>query len=368
MIRGTLISYAQNREDVVLWRALGHISGGRYIDVGAWDAEVHSVTKALYDRGWKGVNVEPVPHQAEALRESRPRDEVVQAAVSSVSGSLPFFEIHYSDGSQAITGLSTLDLSIAEAHAADGWDVREITVPSRTLDQVWADSTLTSGEVHLLKIDVEGAEADVLSSLALAERRPWVVVVEATLPLSTEASHGTWEPALLEAGYAFCLFDGLSRFYVAKEHAELVPALSYPACVFDDYTTAPEADLRAQVDTLTARVTEAAEREDAFAAQAADREVAFAAEAAERERINSDVRNELWADLLRWRSAALDGWASAVADQVPAPAAGDPAETAALREEVNALRSSLSWRLTAPLRRASEQGRLQAAATKLRRR
>ena len=31
------ISYAQNNEDVLLWRALGHVRDGFYIDVGAND-------------------------------------------------------------------------------------------------------------------------------------------------------------------------------------------------------------------------------------------------------------------------------------------------------------------------------------------
>jgi hypothetical protein len=53
------ISYAQNFEDVMLWRALKGLKKGFYIDVGAHDPEVDSVTKAFYDRGWCGINIEP---------------------------------------------------------------------------------------------------------------------------------------------------------------------------------------------------------------------------------------------------------------------------------------------------------------------
>jgi hypothetical protein len=56
-----IISYAQNREDILLWRALRDLSGGFYIDVGAEDPTQNSVTRAFYERGWHGINVEPVP-------------------------------------------------------------------------------------------------------------------------------------------------------------------------------------------------------------------------------------------------------------------------------------------------------------------
>ena len=40
----TFISYAQNFEDVMLWRALKHVEKGFYVDVGAQDPVVDSVS------------------------------------------------------------------------------------------------------------------------------------------------------------------------------------------------------------------------------------------------------------------------------------------------------------------------------------
>ena len=57
----TFVSYAQNFEDVLLWRALGHIKNGVYIDVGANSHVEQSVTKVFYDAGWSGINIEPLP-------------------------------------------------------------------------------------------------------------------------------------------------------------------------------------------------------------------------------------------------------------------------------------------------------------------
>ena len=60
----SIVSYAQNFEDVMLWRALGHVSNGFYIDVGAQHPIIDSVSKAFYEHGWRGVHVEAIPSNA----------------------------------------------------------------------------------------------------------------------------------------------------------------------------------------------------------------------------------------------------------------------------------------------------------------
>jgi hypothetical protein len=51
------VSYAQNFEDVMLWRAFKKVACGFYIDVDACDPTEHSVTKAFYARGWRGIKL-----------------------------------------------------------------------------------------------------------------------------------------------------------------------------------------------------------------------------------------------------------------------------------------------------------------------
>jgi len=70
----TFISYAQNYEDVMLQRAFKDIKKGFYIDVGANDPVIDSVTKAFYDSDWHGINIEPVTEWFIKLQEARPND------------------------------------------------------------------------------------------------------------------------------------------------------------------------------------------------------------------------------------------------------------------------------------------------------
>ena len=44
----------------MLHRALRPVQQGFYVDVGANDPVCHSITKAFYERGWRGINIEPV--------------------------------------------------------------------------------------------------------------------------------------------------------------------------------------------------------------------------------------------------------------------------------------------------------------------
>ena len=51
-----IVSYAQTREDVLLWRALHNVHRGFYIDVGAHDPTTLSVTRAFYLRLFNALN------------------------------------------------------------------------------------------------------------------------------------------------------------------------------------------------------------------------------------------------------------------------------------------------------------------------
>ncbi|WGX98535.1 FkbM family methyltransferase [Nocardioides sp. L-11A] len=335
MADGIFVSYAQNGEDVLLWRALGHVRNGRYVDVGAWDAVEHSVTKAFYDRGWRGVNVEPVPELAESIRQARPADLVVQAAVTSdEAAELVLHRVHQPGAERDVTGLSTLVADVAARHAVDDrFVVDDITVPTVTLSALF-ESELLGDTVHFLKVDVEGAEADVLGSIDFSRHRPWVVVVEATEPLSTEPSHEPWEGLLLGAGYEFAIFDGLSRYYVAAEQSEVKRALSYPVCVFDEYTTAREIRQGEELAGIRAAHAEAIDR-----------------------------GRELWEDVVHWRGVALESWAQGfkererltnrlkvVKERNADRNLAHKKKVRELRDRIDRIEHSSSWRVTRPLR------------------
>jgi FkbM family methyltransferase len=158
-------SYAQNFEDVMLWRALGQVKEGFYIDVGAQDPVIDSVSLAFYEHGWHGLHVEPVPHYANLLRQQRPGDTVIQAALGDAASIMRFYEIPG-------TGISTADPAIAARHEQRGFQTVEALVPCMTLASLF--ESVASREIHWLKIDVEGfswAGASPLSGRGLSSSK-----------------------------------------------------------------------------------------------------------------------------------------------------------------------------------------------------
>jgi len=225
------ISYAQNFEDVMLWRALQAVPNGFYIDVGAWSPDIESVTRAFYHRNWCGINIEPSPLWHAQLVQRRPRDINLGVALSDQPGEVEMFVV-------GNTGrLSTADKEFANLHAKTGMAVLTEKRQCLTLDLVW-DEYVKDRVVQFLKIDVEGFERLVLLGNDWSRHRPWVVLIESTIPNQPIQVYEQWEPILMQARYKFAYADGLNRFYVAEEHTELLGAFALPPNVFDNFVRA----------------------------------------------------------------------------------------------------------------------------------
>ncbi len=255
----TMISYAQNFEDVILNRIFNDIKQGFYIDVGANDPVIDSVTKHFYDSGWTGINIEPVAEHFQALQIQRPNDINLQVAISLEEGKLEFWE-------SEVRGWSTASPERIALHKQQNEKGTINQVESSTLTKVCEQ--YAKDDIHFLKVDVEGFEKAVIESNDWSRFRPWVVVVEATLPNSQIESFAEWESILLEADYQFTYADGLNRFYLAKEHDYLSERLRYPPNVFDQFSmfslhvkNTEVDDLVRQNQNLAAQIANYEERE-----------------------------------------------------------------------------------------------------------
>lgn len=322
----SFVSYAQNFEDVMLWRALGHVSGGFYIDVGAWSPVEDSVTLAFYERGWHGINIEPNPEFHRRLQEERPRDVNLAVAVADHPGRAT---MHFMDS----PGLSTLVDEVAAAHAEAGMCGHSESVEVTTLAEVWRRHVPAGQPVHFLKVDVEGAESAVLRGNDWGACRPWLLVIEATVPMSQDRSHESWEPSLLTQGYLQAYDDGINRFYVAAEHAGLLKALAHPPNYFDHFVPAAQVTAERLAVAADARAGQSDER-----AWRAEIQVAQSDERAWRAGILAAEAQER-----AWRAEQRIG-------EAEARAADAVRHADEIEHRMSAVFASYSWRITAPLR------------------
>jgi FkbM family methyltransferase len=231
----SLISYAQNFEDVMLWRALKHVKNGFYIDVGANDPTHDSVSRIFYENGWCGINIEPLLHHHADLVRDRSRDINLCCAVGAHEGELQIWETD-------VRGWATGNSAVIGQLLATGHEGTFHRVPMRTLRDICAEHS--HSDIHFLKIDVEGFEQSVLQGSDFVNYRPWIVVVEATSPNSRTEVHQQWEHLLLNSNYSFVYADGLNRFYLADECDQLRGELIYPPNVFDNFIRSHEAQMQ----------------------------------------------------------------------------------------------------------------------------
>lgn len=205
------LSYAQNMEDYHLSLAFEGKERGTYIDVGGGHAVAGSVTFWFYKRGWDGIVVEPQDDLVRLHRKLRPRDVIVQSLVGVENTERDFYVF------DRLHGLSTTARDYA---TVAGHQFRTMRLPSISLAELC--SAQNPGAIDFLKIDVEGAEREVIAGADWDRFRPGIVLVESIAPISGEPTWHEWEELLLAKGYRFALFDTLNRFYVAGERADLL--------------------------------------------------------------------------------------------------------------------------------------------------
>ena len=209
--------YSQNYEDYILGYVFKNVKKGFYIDVGANDPNTDNVTRYFYERGWNGMNIEPNVDLFNKIVHSRPGDSNYNVGISNCEGTMAF----YQETDSGSHGLSTFDKEISEREKKEnGAHFSEISVPVTTLDKIIEKAP--PSEITFISIDVEGFEKQVLESIDLIKYRPTVLCIEATQPMTEIPSYGPWEKIVLESNYIFAMFDGLNRYYVHKDHGDLL--------------------------------------------------------------------------------------------------------------------------------------------------
>jgi FkbM family methyltransferase len=213
--------YSQNGEDKKIVELLeeyfdGVPENGFYVDVGCWEPELHSVTKYFYDRGWSGINVDPVEEYVRQISIARVRDVNLLCGVSDKPAELSIYVFPH-------TGISTFRKDYADRYTDTLGPMEVRTVPVRTLSDILdvhlpleLNNEDVYEDIQFLKIDVEGWEYQALKGMDFEVFRPKIVVVEATVPLTNEPNWEKWEPLLFAAKYRFVHFDSLNRFYVRR--------------------------------------------------------------------------------------------------------------------------------------------------------
>jgi FkbM family methyltransferase len=197
-------TYAQNREDVILSGFFDDDEKGFYVDIGANEPTHESVTKYFYDRGWRGINIEPLPTLHTKLEKERPEDINLKIGVGEKKDRATLTYYPHGDG------LSTLSERMAEEHknkpSTFTTVTKKIEVEILPLKDVLAKYA-KGKTIHFLKVDVEGFEYEALVGNDWEKFRPEVICIEAN------HIEKDWRELLKANNYSKVFNDGLNDYY-----------------------------------------------------------------------------------------------------------------------------------------------------------
>lgn len=175
-----LLSYAQQGEDLVMSQILHQLLGiehPTYLDVGAHHPVFNNNTFFFYERGSRGVLVEPNPALHELLEKVRPHDVLVRAGIGvTAQAEADFYIIGGSDDGQ----LNTFSREQAETLVTRGRGkysiAKVLKIPLLNINDLMREHW--NGPPNLLSIDTEGFDLQILRSVDFKRFRPDVICVE----------------------------------------------------------------------------------------------------------------------------------------------------------------------------------------------
>lgn len=208
---------SQMGEDVWIWDILGGQTEGFFIEVGAFDGYLLSVTYALEAVGWNGLLIEALPERAEQCRVRRPHSRVVHSALGrrGSQGTIPFINVHDAEGGTLSYVKPNISTSHHKSIQGSRLKTETIDVPITTMNELLKDH---QGPIDVAMIDVEGAELDVLDGFDLDKHKPRLLILE-------DNSQGR-DPALANymktKPYVFAGWLTINQLYIRADETKLI--------------------------------------------------------------------------------------------------------------------------------------------------
>lgn len=163
-------SYSQDGEDLILKNIFKDIQPGVYVDVGCYHPIEISNTALLYNNGWNGINIDISEYSIKLFNHLKPDDINLNLAVSNVNGVIDFYY------QKKLSKISTINKTKSKKIFQD--EIKVGKIESKTLTNILDDSIYKSRLIHLLNIDAEGHDFEVLQSLDFTRYSPKVICVE----------------------------------------------------------------------------------------------------------------------------------------------------------------------------------------------
>lgn len=218
----TKTSYSQCGEDIIvrfiLENSIKNIKSFNYCDIGANSPWKLSNTATFYkkNRGsYTGVLVEPDPILANILKRKRSKDIVVNKGIKSgeeSASTLEFYQI-------SSNTLNTFSYKEAQYYETLGYKIKnKLNIEVININQL-LEQYFDSKEIHLLSVDVEGLDYEILKTMDFKKFKPICICVETInfVPNGMATKDNKILELMIENGYFEYAFTGINSIFVDKE-------------------------------------------------------------------------------------------------------------------------------------------------------
>jgi len=202
-------SFSQEGEDLILSDLFSNKKTGFYVDVGAHHPKRLSNTALLYNRGWSGINIDPMISQSKIFKKLRPRDVNLGIGISKVAGDLEYFQ--FDEPALNTFSVERRDFLLGLKPSKYSLITTE-KVPTLPLAEVLRLHMPASKQIDFLSIDVEGLDEDVLQSNDWKTFKPKVVLIEENSQ-TNKRSHLLGHTLLTDLGYEFVAKTNRTLFF-----------------------------------------------------------------------------------------------------------------------------------------------------------
>ena len=159
-------SFSGGAQDLIIDYFFKNKSKGIYLDVGCFHPFIGNNTYKLFQKGWKGINIDLDFHTIDLFNYFRKNDSNINIGVSDKTGNQDLYFFH---NRAAINTLSQLR----------GKNFKEIKkINTDTLNNIIQATKFKDCKIDFLSVDVEGYEMQVLKDFNFKKYCPDLIVVE----------------------------------------------------------------------------------------------------------------------------------------------------------------------------------------------
>jgi len=204
-------TYSQDLEDIFINEYFKNKNCGFYIDIGCYHPIKYSNTALLYNRGWKGINIDMNSTSIDLFNIARNRDINICSAISSTNKQVTQFIDH------SYSPVNTIDKKYSDI-ISKKLSIKpfiEKKIQTYTLSQVLKKYKVLLNQVDFLNIDVEAHDYEVLKGIDFVKIKPKIICIEIE-NFSSKLNFEKINNYLKKYNYIFIKKIGLNGFFEKK--------------------------------------------------------------------------------------------------------------------------------------------------------